>query len=93
MTPVFRDAGAEKAVCGYSGGEEADPSYEDVKAQKTGHRETIMVEYDPGRVSYDKLLDIYLENVDPFDAGGQFIASEVLHDIRENFSFLVNLLF
>ena len=73
MTPVFRDAGAEKAVCGYSGGEEADPSYEDVKAQKTGHRETIMVEYDPGRVSYDKLLDIYLENVDPFDAGGQFI--------------------
>ena len=73
MTPVFREAGADRVVCGYSGGEEADPVYEDVKAQKTGHRETIMLEYDPAKVSYAKLLDIYFENVDPFDAGGQFI--------------------
>ena len=73
MTPVFREAGADRVVCGYSGGEEADPVYEDVKAQKTGHRETIMLEYDPAKVSYERLLDIYFENVDPFDAGGQFI--------------------
>ena len=73
MTPVFIDLGAERAVCGYSGGEEADPAYEDVKAQKTGHRETIMVEYDPDKVTYGKLLDVYFENVDPFDSGGQFI--------------------
>ncbi|MBR3587449.1 MAG: peptide-methionine (S)-S-oxide reductase MsrA [Oscillospiraceae bacterium] len=73
MTPVFREAGADRVVCGYSGGEEKDPVYEDVKAQKTGHRETIMLEYDPEKVSYGQLLDIYFENVDPFDAGGQFI--------------------
>ncbi|MCR5173025.1 MAG: peptide-methionine (S)-S-oxide reductase MsrA [Oscillospiraceae bacterium] len=73
MTPVFREAGADRVVCGYSGGEEEDPVYEDVKAQRTGHRETILLEYDPAKVSYGRLLDIYFENVDPFDAGGQFI--------------------
>ena len=45
----------------------------DVKAQKTGHRETIMLEYDPAKVTYDFLLDIFLANVDPFDGEGQFI--------------------
>ena len=73
MTPVFKMNGADRAVCGYSGGKEKDPSYEDVKAQKTGHRETIMLEYDPAKVTYEKLLDIFIENVDPFDPGGQFI--------------------
>ena len=73
MTPVFKQYGVKDAVCGYSGGKEKDPSYEDVKSQKTGHRETIMLEYDPEKVSYEKLLDIYFASVDPFDAGGQFI--------------------
>lgn len=73
MTPVFKLYGVENVVCGYSGGKEKDPAYEDVKAQKTGHRETIMLEYDPERVKYEKLLDIYFASVDPFDGGGQFI--------------------
>ncbi len=73
MTPLFRQHGVKEVVCGYSGGEEKDPAYEDVKSQKTGHRETIMVEYDPEKVSFEKLLDIYFSSVDPFDAGGQFI--------------------
>ena len=73
MTPVFRAYGAEKVVCGYSGGKEKDPVYSDVKAQKTAHRETVMIVYDPAELSYGKLLDIYLANVDPFDPGGQFI--------------------
>ena len=73
MTPSFKMAGVSRVVCGYSGGKEVDPVYEDVKAQRTGHRETILLEYDPAAVSYEKLLDIYFENVDPFDAGGQFI--------------------
>lgn len=73
MTPAFRTAGVRRVVCGYSGGEEKDPVYEDVKAQRTGHRETVMLEYDPAEVSYGTLLDIFFENVDPFDAGGQFI--------------------
>lgn len=73
MTPIFKAYGAQKVICGYSGGDEADPKYEDVKAQKTGHRETVMIEYDPQRVTYSKLLEIYLANVDPFDSEGQFI--------------------
>ena len=65
--------GVDKVVCGYCGGDEVDPTYEDVKSQKTGHRETIMLEYDPEKVSYAKLLDIFFANVDPFDPDGQFI--------------------
>ena len=60
-------------VSGYSGGAEVNPRYEDVKLQKTGHRETIRIDYDPQKVSYSELLDIFLNGVDPFDDGGQFI--------------------
>ncbi len=73
VTPIYKMYGVDRVVCGYSGGDEENPSYEDVKAQKTGHRETIMLEYDPGKVSYSKLLDIFFANVDPFDSEGQFI--------------------
>ncbi|MBO4452625.1 MAG: peptide-methionine (S)-S-oxide reductase MsrA [Clostridia bacterium] len=73
MTPIFKLYGVDKVICGYSGGEEEDPSYEDVRSQKTGHRETVMLEYDPSVVSYGELLDIFIANVDPFDGGGQFI--------------------
>ena len=73
VTPIYRIYGVDQVVSGYSGGQEKDPSYEDVKSQKTGHRETIMLEYDPAKVSYETLLDIYFDNVDPFDPEGQFI--------------------
>ena len=73
VTPIYKIYGVDKVVCGYSGGDEINPTYEDVKAQKTGHREPIALEYDSSNVSYDKLLDIYLANVDPFDGEGQFI--------------------
>ena len=73
IEPMFKIYGAKEVVVGYSGGTEENPRYEDVKAQKTGHRETISVSYDPAEVSFSELLDIYLANVDPFDAGGQYI--------------------
>ena len=73
VTPIYKMYGVGKVVCGYSGGDEVNPTYEDVKAQKTGHRETIMLEYDNNTVSYDNLLDIYFSNVDPFDKDGQYI--------------------
>lgn len=73
VTPIYKMYGVDKVVCGYSGGDEVNPTYEDVKAQKTGHRETIMLEYDNNTVSYDNLLDIYFSNVDPFDKDGQYI--------------------
>ncbi|MBQ2330078.1 MAG: peptide-methionine (S)-S-oxide reductase, partial [Oscillospiraceae bacterium] len=45
-----------------------DPSYEDVKRQLTGHRETVCIEYDPDVISYGALLDIFLAGVDPYDS-------------------------
>ena len=73
ITPVFeRINGVLSVVCGYSGGD-GEPTYEDVKAQKTMHRETIMIEYDEKLVAYEKLVDVFLSHVDPFDAGGQYI--------------------
>ena len=74
ITPTFREmAGVSNVVSGYSGGLEENPAYEDVKYQRTGHRETIRIDYDPDRVSYRELFDIFLSSVDPFDEGGQFI--------------------
>ena len=73
ITPIFKIYKASSVISGYSGGDEVNPKYEDVKAQKTGHRETICVEYDETKTGYKTLLEIYLANVDPFDSEGQFI--------------------
>ena len=74
ITPTFRELeGVENVISGYSGGTEENPTYEDVKYQRTGHRETIRIDYDPEQVTYSELLDIFLNGVDPFDEGGQFI--------------------
>lgn len=74
IAPVFRDMeGVASVLSGYCGGDEEDPSYEDVKAQRTHHRETVCVEYDPEKVSYRDLLTVFLDSIDPFDEGGQFI--------------------
>ena len=74
ITPTFDlTEGVLQVVSGYSGGTEGNPTYEDVKHQRTGHRETIRIVFDPERVSYARLLEIFLDGVDPFDAGGQFI--------------------
>ena len=58
---------------GYCGGVEEAPTYEQVKAQKTDHRETVHIVFDPEIISFEKLLKVYFYNIDPFDGGGQFI--------------------
>ena len=74
VTPWFaKNRGVLKVISGYSGGDEENPNYEDVKDQKTMHRETIEVEYDENEVSFKELLEIFLNNVDVYDDGGQFI--------------------
>ncbi len=73
VTPIYKLYGVSRVTCGYAGGDEENPTYEQVKTQKTGHRETIRLDYDPERVNYGKLLDIFLANVDPYDGEGQFI--------------------
>lgn len=71
--PFYDMKGVSKVVSGYAGGKEINPTYEDVKAQKTGHREVIKIEYEDEIVSFEELLDIYFSMIDPFDDGGQFI--------------------
>ncbi len=74
ITPILRStSGVLSVTSGYSGGVEKDPTYEDVKYQRTGHRETIRVEFDSSVVTFDALLEVFLGGVDPFDDGGQFI--------------------
>jgi peptide-methionine (S)-S-oxide reductase len=73
MEPPFdKTEGVISTTSGYAGGETANPTYEEVSAGGSGHIEVIRIEYDPSKVSYEKLLDIYWRNVDPFDARGQF---------------------
>ncbi len=64
--------GIVSATSGYTDGEEIDPTYEEVSAGGTGHAEAVQVLYDPSRISYAELLDIFWHNVDPTSAGGQF---------------------
>ena len=74
ITPTFKETeGVVDVISGYSGGAEKDPTYLDVKYQRTGHRETIRVDYLPEKISFTDLFEIFLEGVDPFDPDGQFI--------------------
>jgi peptide-methionine (S)-S-oxide reductase len=64
--------GVISAVSGYTGGTVANPTYEQVASKATGHAEAVEVTYDPGKVSYEQLVDWFWRNIDPFDAKGQF---------------------
>src|SRR5213080_5094396 len=73
IQPAFDKAkGVIKTVVGYCGGTEPNPTYELVSSEKTGYRESIQITYDPAKISYDQLLDIYWRQIDPTQANGQF---------------------
>ena len=64
--------GVISTISGYSGGNLKNPTYQDVIYKDTGHVEAIEVTYNPKIVNFEKLLDIYWKNIDPFDSAGQF---------------------
>lgn len=73
MEPAFdKIPGVLSTTSGYAGGIVADPTYEQVSAGGTGHAEVVQVVFDPGQVSYRRLLEVFWKNVDPLDKGGQF---------------------
>ena len=73
MQPPFDHApGVVSTVVGYAGGSEANPTYHQVSAGLTGHRESIEVTYDPSKTSYEKLLEIFWHNINPIQTNGQF---------------------
>ncbi len=64
--------GVVAVISGYTGGEKVDPNYQEVSAGATGHAETIEVRYDPARVGYEKLLEVFWHNIDPLTPNAQF---------------------
>jgi peptide-methionine (S)-S-oxide reductase len=73
MEPPYDELeGVLATTSGYAGGSKVDPTYREVAAGGTGHAEVVQVTYDPAKVSYEELLEVFWRNVDPLDAGGQF---------------------
>ena len=73
MEPPFDKLdGVIATTSGYTGGVKANPTYRQVSSGSTQHREAVQIEYDPKRVSYDKLLAVFWRNIDPLDGRGQF---------------------
>jgi peptide-methionine (S)-S-oxide reductase len=70
--PFDKQPGVISTTSGYTGGTKADPTYEEVSSGTTGHAEAMQVIYDPSKVSYAQLLDIFWHNVDPLTANAQF---------------------
>lgn len=73
MQPPFdKTEGVISTLVGYEGGTEDNPTYQQVSAGETSHRESIEVTFDPAKVSYEKLLEIFWHNINPIQADGQF---------------------
>jgi len=88
MEPPFdKLPGVTATISGYTGGRAANPTYEQVSSGSTGHAEAVQVIYDPKKVSYEKLLEVFWVNVDPTmkdrqfcDSGNQYRTGIFYHD-------------
>ena len=70
--PFDHVPGVVNTVVGYTGGSAEDANYEKVSAHKTEHREAIEITYDPAKVTFEQLIDIFFHNINPTQADGQF---------------------
>ncbi|MFH1458798.1 MAG: peptide-methionine (S)-S-oxide reductase MsrA [Candidatus Omnitrophota bacterium] len=70
--PYVKIDGVKEVVPGYTGGKQPNPTYEKVSTGQTGYLEAVQITYDPQKVDYHDLLDIYWQQIDPTDAQGQF---------------------
>jgi peptide methionine sulfoxide reductase msrA/msrB len=71
--PYEKMDGVFEVISGYTGGDEVNPTYKEVSRGKTGHVESVQISYDPARITYQELLDIFWRQIDPTDAEGQFV--------------------
>lgn len=72
VKPFDQWDGIDRVISGYSGGHIENPTYKDVKSGTSGHYEVVQITFDPSIFSYEKLLEIYWQQIDPTDDGGQF---------------------
>ena len=87
VSPFDALPGVISVTSGYTGGHKINPTYKEVSAGGTGHAEAVQIVYDPARISYQKLLDIYWHNIDPTtvdrqfcDSGDQYRSAIFYHD-------------
>jgi len=74
MEPPFEKLdGVKEVISGYTGGTKENPTYKEVSSDTTGHAEAVEIIYNPEKVSYATLLDVFWRQIDPTDAGGQFV--------------------
>jgi len=91
MEPPFEAlAGVVSVTSGYTGGTKPDPTYEEVSAGGTGHAESVEIVYDPARIRFEELLDVYWHNIDPTvadrqfcDVGTQYRSAIFVHDAAQ----------
>lgn len=72
VSPFEEQPGIYGIVSGYTGGTKDNPTYEEIKTGTTGHAEAVQITFDPDVFPYEKLLELYWQQIDPTDAGGQF---------------------
>jgi methionine-S-sulfoxide reductase len=74
MVPPFEKLpGVVSVTSGYTGGRKENPTYEEVSSGRTGHAESVEVLFDPARIAYEKLLDVFWHNIDPTTPDRQFV--------------------
>lgn len=72
VEPFSKLPGVAKVISGYTGGNKENPTYQEVCFGSTGHFEAVEITFDPALTSYEKLLEVFWQQIDPTDAGGQF---------------------
>ncbi|QKS71165.1 peptide-methionine (S)-S-oxide reductase MsrA [Paenalkalicoccus suaedae] len=80
VKPFDQEPGIESVISGYTGGHTENPTYKEVCSETTGHLEAVQITYDPSIYSYEKLLELFWQQIDPTDPGGQF------HDRGESYT-------
>ncbi len=71
--PFEKMDGVKEVISGYTGGTIKNPTYEEVSAGRSGHLEAVQITFDPEKISYKKLLEVFWKQINPTDAGGQFV--------------------
>lgn len=77
VKPFDEQPGIEKVVSGYTGGHTENPTYEEVCSETTGHREAVQITFNPDVFPYEKLLELFWQQIDPTDAGGNLLIAAV----------------
>ena len=72
VKPFDQWPGVKSVVSGYTGGETKNPTYEEVCSERTGHVEAVQIVFDPVEFPYERLLEVFWQQIDPTDEGGQF---------------------